>query len=340
MRLISCKILSLKEDFSAMNRFDRITAILIQLQSKRVVKAQDLADRFGISLRTVYRDIRSLEEAGVPLYGEAGIGYSLVDGYRLPPVMFTREEAMAFVTAEKLMEKFTDNNLKEHFGSGMYKVKAVLRGSEKDMVETLEDNIIVMDRKRDSKPPDNILDVLLKAIAEKKAVKLVYRAFGNEENSKRLIEPIGIFHEHNNWYTIAWCHLRESYRQFRADRIISVSLTDIPQQERTSLKEYYEQHKKDMAAFPLQKAVIRTNKRVAMYMQEQRHYFGFVSETVTDDYVEMTFLTQSLEEGLARWFIMFADQSEIIEPQLLKDTVALLLENILQKHPLPKDMII
>ena len=91
-----------------MNRFDRITAILIQLQSKKVVRAQDLADRFDISLRTVYRDIRTLEEAGVPLYGEAGVGYSIVDGYRLPPVMFTQEEAMAFITAEKLMEKFTD----------------------------------------------------------------------------------------------------------------------------------------------------------------------------------------------------------------------------------------
>ena len=89
-----------------MNRFDRITAILIQLQSKKVVKAQDLADRFGTSLRTIYRDIRTLEEAGVPLYGEAGIGYSIVDGYRLPPVMFTKEEAIAFITAEKLMAKF------------------------------------------------------------------------------------------------------------------------------------------------------------------------------------------------------------------------------------------
>ncbi len=319
-----------------MNRFDRITAILIQLQSKRVVKAQDLADRFDISLRTVYRDIRSLEEAGVPLYGEAGIGYSLVDGYRLPPVMFSREEAIAFLTAEKLMEKFTDADLGQHFGSAMYKVKAVLRGSEKDMVETLEDNIIVIDRKRNNPPPGNILDVLLRATAEKKAAKLVYRAFGNEENSERLIEPIGIFHENDNWYTIAWCHLRESYRQFRADRIIEVRLTDHPQQERTSLKEYYKQQKQAMAAFPLQKAIIRVHKDVAKYMEQQRHYFGFISEMMTDDHIEMTFLTQSFEEGLARWLLMFADRTEIVEPQALRDKVAQLLENILQKHPIQK----
>jgi predicted DNA-binding transcriptional regulator YafY len=87
-----------------MNRIDRISAILIQLQTRRVVKASDIAERFNISLRTVYRDVRSLEEAGVPIIGEAGVGYSLVDGYRLPPIMFTREEATAFLTAEKFVE--------------------------------------------------------------------------------------------------------------------------------------------------------------------------------------------------------------------------------------------
>jgi len=322
-----------------MNRFDRITAILIQLQSKKIVKAQDLADRFGISLRTVYRDIRTLEEAGVPLYGEAGVGYSIVDGYRLPPIMFTREEATAFITAEKLMEKFTDTDLQKHFTSAMYKVKAVLRGSEKDLVETLEDNIIVMDRKRNNTPPGNILDVLLKAITEKKVVKMVYRAFGNEENSDRLIEPIGIFHEHDNWYTIAWCHLRQSYRQFRADRTIDVQLTDELQQERTSLKEYYAEYEQAKATPALQRAVIRVDKKIALYMQERRHYYGFVSEVVTGDNVEMTFLSRSLEEGLARYLLMFADCVDILEPQALQDKLVNLLEKSLKKNTVSKNLL-
>ncbi|MGO1521121.1 MAG: helix-turn-helix transcriptional regulator, partial [Sphingobacterium sp.] len=84
-------------------RFDRIVEILIQLQSRRLVKAKDLADHFQVSLRTIYRDIRSLEQAGVPLIGEAGLGYSLVDGYRLPPVSFTKEEALSFASTEKLV---------------------------------------------------------------------------------------------------------------------------------------------------------------------------------------------------------------------------------------------
>ena len=82
-------------------RFNRIVAILIQLQSKRVITAQELADRFRVSVRTIYRDIKALETSGVPVAGEAGTGYSVMEGYRLPPVMFTREEATSFVAAEK-----------------------------------------------------------------------------------------------------------------------------------------------------------------------------------------------------------------------------------------------
>src|SRR5688572_4016812 len=102
-----------------MNRIDRISAILIHLQSRKIVKAQDIADRFNISLRTVYRDIRTLEEAGIPLMGEAGVGYSIMDGYKLPPVMFTTEEATAFLTAEKLVEKLTDQATKRCYQSAM-----------------------------------------------------------------------------------------------------------------------------------------------------------------------------------------------------------------------------
>lgn len=322
-----------------MNRFDRITAILIQLQSKRVVKAQDLAERFDISLRTVYRDIRTLEEAGVPLYGEAGVGYSLVDGYRLPPVMFTREEAMAFLTAEKLMEKFTDDTLGEHYTSAMFKIKAVLRGTEKDLLENLDSNIIVNNKRRDNSTPVNVLDVLLKGIAEKRAVKLIYRAFGNEKDSDRLVEPIGIFHEYENWYTVAWCHLRNEYRQFRADRIVSVQLTSISHSQYTSLSAYYDLQSKQKSTLSMQKAVIRVEKKVALYMQESRHRHGFVSEKIDGDYVEMTFLSQHIEDGLARYFMMFADYGEIVEPESLKIRVAELLEKMLQKNALSKKLL-
>ena len=125
-------------------RFDRITAILVQLQSKKIVTAQEIADRFEISLRTVYRDIRSLEEAGVPILSEAGIGYSMMDGYRLPPIIFSKEEAFSFVTAGKLMDKFSDYSTNKDYQSALFKVKAVLRNSEKESIAKVDESISVL----------------------------------------------------------------------------------------------------------------------------------------------------------------------------------------------------
>src|SRR5438045_9796978 len=127
-----------------MKRIDRVTAVLIQLQSKKVVKAQDIAERFNISLRTVYRDINTLQEAGVPIIGEAGVGYSIMDGYRLPPVMFTKEEATAFLMAEKILDKYTDNYNAGIYRSALYKIKAVLRSAEKDFISAIDENIMVL----------------------------------------------------------------------------------------------------------------------------------------------------------------------------------------------------
>lgn len=187
-----------------MNRFDRITAILIQLQSKRLVKAQDLAKRFEVSLRTIYRDIRTLEEAGVPIFGEAGSGYSIMDGFRLPPVMFTKEEATAFVAAEKIMENIRDKVIRKNFESSMFKIKSVLKNSEKNLVEELEEQIEVRQNKFKPTEVDNALDILFKAITEKKAVEITYRAFAKEKDTQRLIEPIGVYHENEQWYTIGF----------------------------------------------------------------------------------------------------------------------------------------
>ncbi|WP_268225790.1 helix-turn-helix transcriptional regulator [Sinomicrobium oceani] len=316
-----------------MNRFDRITAILIQLQSKRVVRAQDLAARFEVSLRTVYRDIRTLEEAGVPLYGEAGIGYSIVDGYRLPPVMFSKEEAMAFVTAEKLMERLTDKAIKQHFESAMYKVKSVLRGSEKDFVEELSSHIHVRDTRALSEGiSGNTLEVLFRGISGKKVVKMSYKALGRETKTERFIEPIGVYYENDHWYTIGYCHLREDYRNFRADRIYHIELTEKDRlEDRPTLNEYRELWEADKKSDSLQKVVIRVDKKTAVYLQERKKNFGFISEVEKEDAIEMTFLTTHLEQGFARWYLMFADCAEIVEPEYLKDHIKKLLEDMLRK---------
>jgi predicted DNA-binding transcriptional regulator YafY len=309
-----------------MNRFDRITAILIQLQSRRIVKAQDLADRFEISLRTVYRDMNTLAEAGVPIIGEAGVGYSIMDGYRLPPIMFTKEEARTFITAEKLMEKYTDLPTMSQYQSAMFKIKSVLKSSDKNMVESLENHIQV--RRNNfafSSATSNTLDCLLKSISEKKVAKISYAAMGITEPGDRLIEPVGIYHETNYWYTIAFCHLRNAYRNFRSDRIANIEITAHSfRHEHAPLDDFLSQFREKEN---LQLVVIQVDKSILRYIGDQKYYLGFVSEKMTDKYLEMTFLTESLE-GFARWFLMIAPNARIMEPDSLKECVKSLITGI------------
>ncbi len=120
----------------------------MRLQSRSVVRAADIARSFGVSVRTVYRDIRTLEQAGVPVIGDAGVGYSLMEGYRLPPLMFTPGEALAFLTAEKFVEQMTDPGSSADFRSGMDKIRAVMRGAGRGYIDHLDEKISVRRSRR------------------------------------------------------------------------------------------------------------------------------------------------------------------------------------------------
>jgi predicted DNA-binding transcriptional regulator YafY len=303
-----------------LNRIDRVTAILIQLQSKRVVKAQEIADRFTISLRTVYRDIKTLEEAGIPVIGEAGIGYSIMEGYRLPPVMFTREEATAFLTAEKLVEKLTDASTREIYQAAMFKIKSVLRLTERDHLENMEQHIEVLDSPYFPKHKNETayLQNILKAVSEKSVINIDYFAEHSQEKSNRNIEPVGIFFMGRYWYLIAWCTLRKDYRTFRVDHIKYLSITAIQfEKEHPALKSFLSKVSKEKE---LHTIVIRIEKDAVKYLGEQKFYNGFVSQKDLGNMIEMTFLTQSLE-GFARWYMLFGECAEIITPRKLIDTV-------------------
>jgi predicted DNA-binding transcriptional regulator YafY len=314
-----------------MNRIDRVSAILIQLQSKKVVKAQDIADRFNISLRTVYRDIKTLEEAGIPLIGETGIGYSIMDGYRLPPVMFTVEEAGAFLTAEKLVEKLTDNSTDQSYKSAMYKIKSVLRSSEKDYLEVMDQNIEVMNNPYIPKgrTAHNSLQTILKNISEKKVMAINYFANHSQENTSRNVEPVGIFYYGSNWHLLAFCQLRNDYRNFRIDRISQTVSTPLPfKKDHPSLKSFLKQieHEKEMHSI-----VMLVDKEIVKHFGEQKYYNGFVSQREANGKIEMTFLSCSIE-GFARWYMMFGDRAEIVSPDSLKQEVKKIAGIIAQKQ--------
>lgn len=304
-------------------RFDRIVAILIQLQSKKIVKAQELAQRFEVSLRTIYRDIRTLEASGVPIYSEAGVGYALMDGYRLPPVMFTREEVGSFIAAEKLMQKFTDPSLGSHYTSAMYKLKSVLKSTDKDWLSNIESRVLMQTSEplfHDKSP--NTLSLLFESIAEKKQILLTYKTLEADHPSNRNIEPVGVFHDHNNWYFLGYCHLRKDYRQFRTDRIEAILKTEFDFTiEHDSLETYLNKTE----TIPTTKVRILIDKKIARYLTYERKYHGYVSQKELDGSIEMTFMSRDIQEAFPRWFLMFGDYATILEPESLKArTLALL----------------
>ena len=126
-----------------MNRIDRLNAIVVHLQSKPRVTLDELEERFELSRRTLFRDVRSLIEAGIPIGGDAGEGYFIVDGYHLPPVVFNKEEAAAILMAGKFIEQNADQATAEVFNEALIKVKAVLRYADKDFLEQYREGLIV-----------------------------------------------------------------------------------------------------------------------------------------------------------------------------------------------------
>lgn len=209
-----------------MNRIDRLLGILTMIQSKKFVPAEKIAEKFQISIRTVYRDIKALVELGIPVSFEAQKGYFVVQGYFLPPVSLTTEEANALLLSESLVYGFADKSIQTHYSSALNKVKAVLRSSQKEKLEVLDDSI------RLQMHPNlqlnfEYLSLLQSAIGTKTIIEIEYKN-QKEETSKRQLEPIGLIFYAFSWHLIAWCHARKDYRDFKISRILRLKNTDMP----------------------------------------------------------------------------------------------------------------
>jgi predicted DNA-binding transcriptional regulator YafY len=209
-----------------MNRIDRLFGISTMLQSKKYVPAEKIADKFGISVRTVYRDIKALCEQGIPISFEQHKGYFIVEGYFLPPVSFSTEEANALILMEAMVSAFADKSIYKYYGSALNKIKAVLRSGQKEYIEGLANNI----KLRAPACLDNgfeYLSVLQNAIATRQMIAIEYKN-KKEETSRRELEPIGLVFYALSWHLVGWCHKRDAYRDFKVSRILSLRDTGKP----------------------------------------------------------------------------------------------------------------
>jgi predicted DNA-binding transcriptional regulator YafY len=228
------------------SRLSRLIAILTQLQSKRLLTATEVAQKFNISVRTVYRDIRALQQSGVPIVTEDGKGYSLAEGYRLPPVMFTESEANALITAEKIVLVNKDNSLIKNYGEAITKIKTVLRNNAKDKAELLSQRIVFWRNPAHNSATSSFLSSVQIALTDFILIKIEYCSPGNGETTTRVIEPFALINNvGESWLLIAWCRLRKDFRTFRFDRLKKLEILDDKfTPHKISLKEYFERYEK------------------------------------------------------------------------------------------------
>lgn len=209
-----------------MNRIDRLTAFITVLQSRKYATAEMLAAHFAISVRTVYRDLKSLSEIGIPIGFEPNQGYFIVSGYFLPPVSFTGEEANALVIMETLAGKYGDQSIQTHFSTALQKVKAVLKEGQRDKVEHLHSQIRIY-QPPEKAPEVSHLTTLQNSITNCTVLHLKYRSRSGEI-SEREVEPIGLTYYAFDWHLIAWCWLRGAYRDFKNTHILDLVDTQQP----------------------------------------------------------------------------------------------------------------
>ena len=207
-------------------RLSRLTAILIQLQTKRLITSTSLAEKFGVSIRTIYRDIKALEQAGVPVLIEEGKGYTLMEGYKIPPIMFSESEVNALITVEQLVQKNHDSSLVKEYTEAINKIKAVLLDSTKEKAELLSNRIAVSPSIPHTST-SNLLTLIQHALTTFNVLKIVYRSEQKGELTERRIEPFALYYSlQESWTVIAYCRLREDYRMFRLDRILKMEPLD------------------------------------------------------------------------------------------------------------------
>jgi predicted DNA-binding transcriptional regulator YafY len=200
-----------------------------------------IAEHFNISERTVFRDLKAIGEIGIPVFFEPEKGYSVGNGFFLPPVSLSSEEANALSLAEPLVIRFADKSIQKHFGSALSKIKMVLGRVQREKMEQSQSRTahFIPDQYEHLMPSTDYLTPLQNAIIHKNIIRIEYLNL-QEVPSSRELEPIGLTFYSLNWHLIAWCHQRQDYRDFRISRIQKLSETIQPfrKTDHISLHEY------------------------------------------------------------------------------------------------------
>ncbi|MGC9469896.1 MAG: helix-turn-helix transcriptional regulator [Anaerolineae bacterium] len=291
----------------------RLISLIMLLQTRSLWKAAELAEELNVSERTVHRYMGMLEEMGIPIYTERGPygGFSLMRGYKLPPLIFTAEEATVLYMGTNLVEQVWGQMYHDAITSVTAKLDNVLPDDLRRQVEQAQQSLVVCGlASRDLRPWAQILQTLREAIKVRHTVRLVYRSFSLEE-TQRDVDPYALSFRWGNWYLVGFCHLREAMRTFRLDRIQAVERrhTTFTIPETFSAREYIERAMRFENRYTV---VVHFDSGIAPYVRE--HTGDWVElQDCEDGSVVLRMAVSDLDWALG-WVLSYGGAAQVLEP--------------------------
>jgi predicted DNA-binding transcriptional regulator YafY len=310
-----------------MNRTDRLLAIVLELQAKKQVRAEDLAATFEVTKRTIYRDMLALDESGVPIVAIPGQGYSLVEGYFLPPLTFSSDEAIMLLLGTDFVAQNFDAQYRDAAQSASHKIVAVLPDTLRHEVEYLENSIRFVALNGSFAP--ETLQQVRRAIIQRRTLRFRYysrpRDLQPSEASHREVDPYALVHVGNTWLLVAYCHLRHDNRHFRLDRMEDVVILD---KLFTRPADFKIHSRKETDRTITVKVLF--DHETARWAQESPSYFKVAQEKHPDGL--LITLTISQPGDILNWLLGWGSHVRVLEPESLREIVAREAQATLKNH--------
>ncbi len=303
------------------NTATRLITLIFLLQNQPNQKASELAKKLGVSLRTVHRYFEMLDEMGIPVYSERGPygGFSLVRGYKMPPLVFTLEEAVAVVLGTGLVQELWGDLYRESAHGALAKLENLLPEEQAREVAWARKSLVATGMHRaDLKLQTPALEKLRRAIREFRSVTMLYQTSQVPHPTERGLDPYALVHRWGWWYVIGFCHIHKEIRTFRVDRIAEVTLreTSFTKSPSFDLQEYLKQ---EMQSQPQIIARLKFDAASAKIVAGNHSYWQTV-EPQADGSVEVTFPSPTLEWA-ASTTLTYGPAVEVLEPPELRRMV-------------------
>lgn len=303
-----------------LNKTERLFALVLLLQNRPSMTSRDLAEHFGVSRRTIFRDLRTLSESGVPLTYAEGGGYEILEGYQLPPLMFTAREAATLLMGTAFTKLQPDASLRTDADEVALKIRSVLPEPVRRYIDRLQERTVIAPYARHVDPGGDHDETgrwydLSEAVAQQRSVWMEYYVASRDEVTRRKVDPLGLVYYSDSWNLVAYDHLRRDIRNFRLDRIHRMRVLQDTFRRPPDF---------DLAAYLREKGSTADSVRIELWFADRAYRWAKrsipaeVEEEVREgDGVRIAFAFENLDY-LARWLLRYGTDVQVRHPAALR----------------------